>query len=82
LKWRWSVRFLLFFLLFLPLLPEIRLDLALEQNCQGIALPVDGLAGRDTDPALADTVFLDVGLVGAAGVGGEAVGQSHLVVGH
>src|ERR1700733_8417804 len=48
-----------------PLRLEIRLDRAGELDGQRIAVAVLGLAGRDADPAFADAIFLDVGLLDA-----------------
>src|SRR5688500_15171802 len=40
---------------------EERLDGALDLQGHGVAAAVEGLAGRDPHPALADAVLLDVG---------------------
>src|SRR5260221_7403080 len=42
---------------------EIGLDDAAQLDGQRIAAAVDRLAGGDPDPALADAVFLDIGLL-------------------
>src|SRR6187455_3736739 len=44
---------------------EIRLDRAMHLDRQRIAVAVLGVAGGDTDPALADAIFLDIGLLDA-----------------
>src|SRR5258707_8315689 len=51
-----SVRFLVL---------EIGLDRTAELDGQGIAVAVDCLAGGDPDPAFADAIFLDIGLLNA-----------------
>src|ERR1700691_2764870 len=48
-----------------PLRLEIRLDRAAELDGQRIAVAVLGLARGDADPAFADTIFLDIGLLDA-----------------
>src|ERR1700748_14941 len=44
-------------------LPEIRLHRSLELDGHGVAVAVLGVTRGDTDPSLADAVFLDVGLL-------------------
>jgi hypothetical protein len=51
---------------------QVGLDLALELDGQRIALAVDRLADRDPDPALADAVLLDVGLLLAVELDADA----------
>src|SRR6266700_1550727 len=43
---------------------EIGLDRPFELDQEGAPMAVPGLAGRHPDPALADAVFLDIGLFG------------------
>src|SRR5436305_1808421 len=47
------------------LIPEIRFDRAVHLDRQRIAVAVLGIPRSDADPALADAVFLDIGLLGA-----------------
>src|SRR6186713_2676827 len=47
------------------LVAEIRLDRAVHLDRQRVAVAVLGIAGGDADPALADAVFLDIGLLDA-----------------
>src|SRR5215510_7043389 len=44
------------------LLPEIGFHRPFERDQEGVAVAVLGLTGRHPDPALADAIFLDVGL--------------------
>src|SRR6266545_1186968 len=44
---------------------EIGLDRPFERDQEGVAVAVPGFASRHADPALADAVFLDIGLFGA-----------------
>src|SRR5690349_12877422 len=62
------------------LLVEVGLDLAGELDGERIALAVDGLADGDADPALADAVLLDVGLLLAVELDADAARQQGLVV--
>src|SRR5215468_3849749 len=69
----YSTRFLRAFVVL-----EIGLDRAFELDQKGVAVAVPGLAGGHPDPALADAVFLDIGLFDAleadADVARERVG--------
>src|SRR5689334_22687173 len=47
------------------LIAEIRLDRTVDLDGQRIAVAVLGIAGGDADPAFADAVFLDIGLLDA-----------------
>src|SRR5665647_1333453 len=44
---------------------EIRLDRAGQLDGQRIAVAILGVAGGDADPAFADAIFLDIGLLDA-----------------
>src|SRR5882672_551643 len=59
---------------------QVRLDLALELDGERIALAVDGLADGDADPAFAEAIFLDVGLLLAVELDADALGKQRLVV--
>src|SRR5262245_56224125 len=60
--------------------PEISYTLALQFNGQRPALAVGRLAGGEAHPALADAVFLDVGLLLALEAHAHAALQQRLVV--
>src|SRR3954463_14837182 len=60
--------------------PEIRLDRAVHLDCQLIAVAVLGGAGGHADPALADAIFLDVGLLDALEADADVARQNLRVV--
>src|SRR5688572_15166761 len=62
------------------LVPEIRLDRAVHLAGQGIAEAVLGVARGDAHPALADAIFLDIGLLGALEADADVALQQFLVV--
>src|SRR6516162_9888611 len=47
------------------LVPKIRLDRAVHLDGQRVAVAVLGVAGGDAHPALANAIFLDIGLLDA-----------------
>ena len=59
---------------------KVRLDRAAELHGQRVSLAVERLAGRDAYPALADAVFLDVGLLLALEADAHAARQELGVV--
>src|SRR5262249_42477871 len=62
------------------LVPEIRLHGAADLYGQRIAVAVLGVAGGDTHPALADTIFLDIGLLDALEANAHVARQNIRVV--
>src|SRR5690349_822789 len=66
--------------LFSRLVLEIRLDRTFQLDGQRLALAVERLAGGDADPAFADAVFLDVGLLLAGEADTDVLLQNGLVV--
>ena len=59
---------------------EIGLDQALQLDGDGIALAVDGLADGQAHPALADAIFLDIGLLDALEAYADAARQDRVVI--
>src|SRR6185312_10371705 len=62
------------------LIPEIRLDGTVHLDGQRIAVAILGVARGDTDPALADAVFLDIGLVDALEANADVARQNVRIV--
>src|SRR5262245_7207569 len=62
------------------LLAPIGLDLALESEGQRVATPVERLAHGYADPAFADAVFLDIGLLRPVEADAHATLEQGLVV--
>src|SRR5690348_10361777 len=60
--------------------PEVRLDRAGELDGQRIAMAVPGVAGRDTYPALADAILLDVVLLDALEADADVARKDRRVV--
>src|SRR5208337_4384594 len=59
---------------------EIRLDRTLRLQCQRITAAVQGLSDGHADPALADAVFLDIGLLDTLEPNADATAQHGLVI--
>ena len=62
------------------LVPEIRLDGPVHLDGQRIAVAVLGIAGGDAHPALADAIFLDIGLLDALEADADVAREHRLVV--
>src|SRR5260370_36924028 len=64
----------------LSLVAEIRLDRAVNLDGQRIAVAVLGIPGGDAHPALADAIFLDIGLLDALEANADVARQHLLIV--
>jgi len=64
----------------LRLVPIIRLDRAVHLDGQRVAVTILGVAGGDAHPALADAIFLDIGLLGALEADADVARQYRFVV--
>src|SRR5437868_13637504 len=62
------------------LVPKIRLDRTLQLDRQRLALAVKRLAGSHPDPAFADAVFLDIGLLCTGEANADAAFQQGGVI--
>src|SRR6516165_7968034 len=62
------------------LIPKIRLDRPVNFDSQLVAVAVFGAAGGDADPALADAIFLDIGLLDALETDADIARQDLRVV--
>src|ERR1700761_4548787 len=64
----------------LSLIPEIRLGRAVHLDGQRIAVSILGIAGGDAHPALADAIFLDIGLLDALEADADVARQDRFIV--
>src|ERR1700733_4804983 len=62
------------------LVAEIRFDRAMDLDRQRIAVAIPGVAGGDADPAFADAIFLDIGLLDALEADADVARQDRFII--